>query len=125
MIYLYILERNVTIHLNKLSKALSRKITSCEGYLKIEEELKTIKTNNELSTLVDSLLELKNKYLEYEDNLMIVSSEKERLETELKLAHDIQESMIPTDSKEFCSKFDNRFELDSFMEATEEIGGSL
>ncbi len=125
LIYLYMLEKNVTIPLNKLSEALSRKIGSHEDYLKIEEDLKSIKTNNELSTLVDSLLELENKYLEYEDNLMKVSSEKKRLETELKLAHDIQESMIPTDSEEFCDKFDNRFELDSSMEAAEEIGGSF
>ena len=125
LIYLYILEKNVTSPINKISETISKKIDVREDYYEIEKNLKSLKINNEIKILVDSMLILEDKYLEYEDNLMKVNSEKEKLEVELKLAHDIQESMIPKDFESFNKKLENKFELDAYLNAAYEMAGNF
>ena len=129
LIYMYLLEKKVTNPINKLSKIVSKKITAREDYLEHKKNLNSIKVNNEIQTLIRSLLNMENSLIEYMENLVKVTSENERYETELKLGSEIQNSMIPKDFDEFCNGFDSEdkydFELMGYMEATREVGGDF
>ena len=50
----------------------------------------------------ESLINMENELYDYGQNLIRLTKETERFETELKLAHEIQNSMIPTDFEDFC-----------------------
>ena len=125
IIYLYFLEEKLTKPLNRFSQTLTKKINDREDYLKLEKELRSIDTQNEIKILIDTLLDMEIDYIEYSENLMKLTSQKERLETELKLARDIQESLIPKDFEEFENKFDNEFEIAASMETAREVGGDF
>ena len=128
LLYLSYLEKNVINPLNKLSEIMSEDITNNEDYFKHEKKLKEIKVNNEIRVLIDSLCDMEYDMIKYGKNLVKVTSEKERYETELKLASDIQDSMIPKDFDEFHDKFGknrNKFELGGIMKAAREVGGDF
>ena len=128
LIYLYFLERNVTKPMNILSGIMSEDIDTNEDYLNHDQKLKNIKVNNEIKILIDSLRDMEHDMIEYGRNLVKVTSEKEKYETELKLASDIQNSMIPKDFKEFNDNFTenkDNFELFGVMKAAHEMGGDF
>ena len=128
LIYLYFLERNVTKPMNILSGIMSEDIDTNEDYLNHDQKLKNIKVNNEIKILIDSLRDMEHDMIEYGRNLVKVTSEKEKYETELKLASDIQNSMIPKDFKEFNDNFTenkDNFELFGVMKAAREMGGDF
>ena len=128
LFYLYYLEKNVTNPLNKLSEIMTESITNNKDYLKHQKKLEEIKVNNEIRILIDSLRDMEHDVIKYGENLVKVTSEKERYETELKLASDIQDSMIPKDFEEFHDNFNenkNKFELWGIMKAAREVGGDF
>lgn len=128
LIYLYFLERNVTKPINRLSEIISDDINTKDDYLKHDKKLKTIKVNNEIKILIDSLRNMEHDVIKYGENLVKLTSEKEKYETELKLANDIQNSMIPKDFKEFNDNFSEngeKFELWGIMKAAREVGGDF
>lgn len=138
LIYLFTVEKLVTNPIRRLSEIVSDEISSQEDYLEHKRNLKSIKINNEIKTLIDSLLTIENDLINYGRELMEVTAEKERYETELKLASDIQKSMIPTNFEEFCNglndnsnevekAYGNKFDLKlwGFMEAKHEVGGDF
>ena len=112
-LYMYFLERHVTNPINKISVTLSGEIDSSEDYKKIHETLNSINASNEIKTLADSLLGMENDLIEYENDLVNVTADKERFKTELELADSIQSSMIPTDFKDFCD--DKNFKISGLM----------
>lgn len=130
-VYSYILENQVTKPINELSKTISKNISTREEYLNLKEELESINVNNEIKTLIDSLIGMEKDLIEYEENLINVTSEKERYETELKLGSDIQYSMIPKDFEEFHNEFDEThenqydFALRGEMKAAQKVGGDF
>ena len=103
LIYLYFLEKKVTSPINKLSEILSKKISTRDDYLEHKKNLKSINVNNEIKILIDTLLSMESDLIEYGEHLVKVTSENERYKTELKLASEIQNSMIPKDFEEFCN----------------------
>ncbi|AMD16566.1 hypothetical protein TL18_00060 [Methanobrevibacter sp. YE315] len=133
LIYMYFIEKKVTNPINKLSETLSKGIHNYDDYIEHKNALESIKLKNEIKTLVDTLLDMEKNLLVYGENLVQVTSEKERFETELKLAHDIQNSMIPTDFEEFCKDFNDSsdrennhdFEVWGLMKPAREIGGDF
>ena len=130
LVYVNFLEGKVTNPINKLSATLSKGVHSYDEYVEHENALKSINSKNEIKALVDSLLDMEKNLLRYGENLVQVTSEKERFETELKLAHDIQNSMIPTDFEEFSSGFSDgsdkhNIELWGLMKPARDIGGDF
>jgi len=66
---------------------------------------------------------MESDLVSYSDNLVKVTSEKEKYETELKLAREIQYSMIPTDFEKF---YENKnIEIWGIMKAAHEVGGDF
>ncbi|WP_298523047.1 PP2C family protein-serine/threonine phosphatase [uncultured Methanobrevibacter sp.] len=126
--YLYYLEKNVTEPLNKLSEVITEGITTIEDHSKHGERLEKIKVNNEIRVLIDSLRDMEYDVVKHVQNLRKVTSEKERYETELKLASDIQNSMVPKDFEEFHDEFSenrDKFELWGIMKAARQVGGDF
>ena len=128
LIYMYFLEKKVTNPINKLSETLSANISSRAEYMEMENNLKLINIGNEIKILVDSLLGMEKKLVKYGENLVQLTSENEKVETELRFAREIQTSMIPNDFEKFYSDFNDGhdyFELWGLMRAAREVGGDF
>lgn len=123
LIYLYYLEKNMINPTNQLSKSLSKEINTIEDYQELKNELNSIKVQNEIRSLSDSLLNMENDLIEYSKQLVEISSQKERFETELKLGHDIQKSMIATDFEEFANE--KNCEIWGLMKPAREMSGDF
>ena len=123
LIYMYYLEKNMTKPINKLTKSLSRNITTPQDYQKLNEDLNSITVNNELKSLAGSLLEMEEDLNLYRKQLVEVTSQKERFETEMKLGHDIQDSMIPKNFEEYNNG--EKCEIWGMMEPAREVAGDF
>ena len=123
LIYLHYLEKNMIEPTNQLSKSLSREINTTEDLQKLKNELNSIKVQNEIRSLSDSLLNMENDLIDYGKQLVEISSQKERFETELKLGQDIQKSMIATDFEEFASG--KNCEIWGLMKPAREVAGDF
>lgn len=125
VIYMAFLEKQVINPINQLSTYLYEEINNEENYDldNLVNNLNSITVNNEIKSLSESMLNMQKEFIDYSSNLLEVTKEKERYETELKLAHEIQYSMIPTDFEEFCEN--ENFNLWGFMKAAREVGGDF
>ena len=123
LIYFLFLDNQVIRPLNQLSKYLSEEINDNEDLKRLVVNLNSITVSNEIKSLSESLLNMEREYIDYSANLLDVTKETERYETELKLANEIQHSMIPTDFEKFDD--DNNVHLWGFMKAAREVGGDF
>lgn len=123
IIYMLFLEKQVINPTNQLSSYLSEEISDDNDLEDLVNNLNSISVNNEIKSLSESLLGMQREFVDYSNNLLDVTKEKERYETELKLAHEIQYSMIPTDFEEFYKN--NNLKVWGFMKAAREVGGDF
>ncbi len=123
LVYMYYLEKNMVNPINKLSKSFSRKMNDQETHKKLRDELNSINVNNELKSLADSLLKMDDDLNAYTKQLVEVTSQKERFETEMTLAHDIQNSMIPKNFEEYNDG--DQCEIWGLMEPAREVAGDF
>lgn len=123
IIYMLFLERQMINPIKQLSKYLSNDIDTYDDVERLENNLNSITVKNEIKSLSESLIDMEKNLVDYGEELIEVTSEKERYETELKLAHDIQNSMIPTDFENFNEN--KRFDIWGSMEAAREVGGDF
>jgi sigma-B regulation protein RsbU (phosphoserine phosphatase) len=123
IIYILFLEKRVLNPIKKFSEFLSADIEDYDDIEKLKKNLNTITVNNEIKILSDSLIKMEGDLISYSENLVKVTSEKEKYETELKLAREIQYSMIPTDFEEFCEN--ENFSVWGMMKAAHEMGGDF
>nr|WP_295000498.1 PP2C family protein-serine/threonine phosphatase [uncultured Methanobrevibacter sp.] len=123
IIYMLFLERQMINPIKQLSKYLSNDIDTYDDVERLENNLNSITVKNEIKSLSESLIDMEKNLVDYGAELIEVTSEKERYETELKLAHDIQNSMIPTDFENFNEN--KNFDIWGSMEAAREVGGDF
>ena len=123
IIYMLFLERQMINPIKQLSKYLSNDIDTYDDVERLENNLNSITVKNEIKSLSESLIDMEKNLVDYGEELIEVTSEKERYETELKLAKDIQTSMIPTDFENFNEN--KRFDIWGSMEAAREVGGDF
>ena len=123
IIYMLFLERQMINPIKQLSKYLSNDIDTYDDVERLENNLNSITVKNEIKSLSESLIDMEKNLVDYGEELIEVTSEKERYETELKLAHDIQTSMIPTDFENFNEN--KGFDIWGSMEAAREVGGDF
>lgn len=121
--YMYYLEKNMTKPINRLSKSLSRTINKEEDYQMLNDDLNSITVNNELKSLAGSLIEMEEDLNLYREQLIEVTSQKERYETEMKLAHEIQDSMISKDFEEYNNG--ENCEIWGLMKPAREVAGDF
>lgn len=123
VIYMVFLGTQVIRPIDQLSSYLSEEIRDDNDLERLVGNLNSITVNNEIKSLSESLLNMETEYVDYSENLQEVTKEKERYETELKLAHEIQNSMIPTDFENFNEN--SNFSLWGYMNAAHEVGGDF
>ena len=83
----------------------------------------TFRTGDEIEELAKSFAEQSHKTIEYVETIKTVTAEKERIGTELALAKDIQESMLPHDFPAFPDRTD--FDIYASMDPAKEVGGDF
>ena len=88
----------------------------------LEKKL-SIKTGDEIEVLADSVNNMTNELKEYMENLSRVTAEKERIATELNVAHKIQAAMLPNVEPDFSNK--KEFDLAVNMTPAKEVGGDF
>jgi sigma-B regulation protein RsbU (phosphoserine phosphatase) len=112
------ISRSITSPLRSLSHA-SKKIA--EGDFNVE--LPVIKTKDEMKELHDSFVYMQKKLAEYVVNLQETTSAREKIESELRIAREIQMGMIP----HIFPPFPNLSEIDLFalLRPAKEVGGDL
>ena len=85
--------------------------------------ISVIKNRDEIGVLASSIDTMEEQIVDYFDDLTKVTSEKERLSTELSLASKIQTSMIPSTFPAFPDRKD--FEIYASMIPAREVGGDF
>jgi sigma-B regulation protein RsbU (phosphoserine phosphatase) len=110
--------RSFTRPLKAMARATEKIAT---GNLDIE--LPPAKTGDEVGKLSKSFQTMKESLKEYIQQLTETTASKERIESELKIAHDIQMSILP----KIFPPFPNRKEFDIYavIEPAREVGGDL
>lgn len=86
-------------------------------------ELPTIKTNDEIKHLHDSLTYMQRSLSAYITELQQTTATKERIESELSIAHEIQMSMIPKIFPPYPER--NDIDLHAVLRPAKEVSGDL
>ncbi len=81
------------------------------------------KSNDEVGQLNKSFIHMQSALKEYIKNLKQTTSAKEKIESELKIARDIQMGMIPRNFPAFPDR--KELEIFGFIEPAKEVGGDL
>ena len=78
---------------------------------------------DEVGLLAEAFVDMQGKLLEYLENLKRTTAAKERIESELKIAHDIQMSFLQKMFPPFPDR--SEFDLYAMLEPAKEVGGDL
>ncbi|MBM4313508.1 MAG: HAMP domain-containing protein [Deltaproteobacteria bacterium] len=89
----------------------------------LEVEIPTVRSHDEVAALSNSFHNMKVALKEYISNLAETTAAKERIESELKIAHTIQMSFLPKRFPPFPEK--EEFEIFAILEPAKEVGGDL
>ena len=85
--------------------------------------LPQIATHDEMKTLHDSFASMQQSLVNYIEQLRTTTANKERIDSELRIARNIQMDMIPKDFPPFPNR--NDIELYAILKPAKEIGGDL
>ena len=83
----------------------------------------TFRTGDEIQTLAESFADLSHKTVVYMDQVRNVTAEKERIGTELRMANQIQESVLPNIFPAFPDR--EEFDIYATMDPAKEVGGDF
>jgi sigma-B regulation protein RsbU (phosphoserine phosphatase) len=89
----------------------------------LDIELPLVKSRDEVGELSRSFENMRVSLKEYIANLAETTAVKERIESELKIAHSIQMSFLPKEFPPFPEK--GEFEIYAMIEPAKEVGGDL
>ncbi len=89
----------------------------------LEVEVPTVSSRDEVAALSHSFQNMQVALKEYISNLAETTAAKERIESELKIAHTIQMSFLPKRFPPFPEK--EEFEIFAALEPAKEVGGDL
>jgi len=111
--------------INKLLSPLTKFAKSARVIAEgnFNSELPAIETNNEMKELHESFQFMQNELANYIENLKETTSAKEKIESELRIAKEIQMGMIP----HIFPPFPDMPEINLFasLESAKEVGGDL
>ena len=83
----------------------------------------TYRTGDEIEILADSFSRLSRKTIDYVEQVRTVTAEKEKISSELKMAANIQSSMLPHNFPPFPDR--KEFDLYADMDPAKEVGGDF
>lgn len=108
-----------------ITRPLSALVNATENIAagNMEIELPLIKSSDEVGKLTHSFGDMKRSLKQYIEELTETTAAKERIESELKIAHDIQMGMLP----KIFPAFPNRkeFDIHATIEPAKDVGGDL
>ena len=81
------------------------------------------RTDDEIEVLAESFAKLSHRTVQYVDEVRQVTAEKERIGTELHMANQIQESMLPSIFPAFPER--KEFDIYAVMDPAREVGGDF
>ena len=93
-----------------------------EGDMEFKME-DTYRTGDEIEVLAESFATISHKTVQYVHEVTRVTAEKERISTELHMANQIQESMLPSIFPAFPDR--REFDIYATMEPAKEVGGDF
>jgi sigma-B regulation protein RsbU (phosphoserine phosphatase) len=104
-------------------KRMTQKVSEIDGEKILFEMEELFRTGDEIETLAAAFEAMSQKIQQYITDIVEISTQKERMETELKVATEIQSSMLP---KKF-PLFPDRTEFDVYasMYPAREVGGDF
>lgn len=118
LLYIYFLRRTLIKPIKKITGETERFSSDPEP---AEEPLaQKIKTKNEIGQLAGSIDKMESDMIEYIDNLTRITGEKQRISTELKVASDIQQSMLNS-----VNPNRSEFDICASMTSAKEVGGDF
>ena len=89
----------------------------------VTNDLKEIKTNDELQVLSNSIISMEKSVINYIDEITNITAEKERIGAELNVATKIQENMLPSTFPPFPEH--KEFDIFASMTPAKEVGGDF
>jgi len=110
-----LIARSITRPLKAMARATEEIAT---GNLDIE--LPALQSKDEVGRLTDSFNHMKTSLKQYIKELTETTAAKERIESELKVAHDIQMGLLPK-----CFPERKEFDIYAILEPAREVGGDL
>jgi len=102
---------------------LLSKTTEQIGSGNLDVEIPMIKSRDEVGKLADSFNYMKSSLKKYIEELTETTAAKERIESELKIAHDIQMGMLPKVFPPFPDRAE--FDIYAMLDPAREVGGDL
>ena len=125
-VFIYITEKKIASPIRTLSHAAMRLVeeehSGETAGTSIFQNL-TIRSNDEIGALYESLAQMEQDINDYITNLVSVTSEKERISTELNVATQIQADMLPRLFPAFPDR--NEFDIYASMTPAREVGGDF
>ncbi len=118
--FLILMEKRVVKPIKEITTATSEFVG---GDMKLNDNLKSIKTGDEIEALASSFNKMSADIIDYMDNLAAVTAEKERIGAELNVATQIQASMLPCIFPAFPDR--DEFDIYATMNPAKEVGGDF
>ena len=104
-------------------RRMTQRVSQMEGGDMSFHVDQTMLTGDEIEVLARSFEDMSVKMQGYVTEIVDITSEKQRLETELSVASQIQENMLPTHFPPFPDR--NEFNLYAVMDPAREVGGDF
>ena len=118
-----VLRKTVVHPLKKLSSAATGFAAENRAVTKEDVISLDIRNNDEIGDLYREIRSMEGRIVDYTENLTRVTAEKERVNTELRTAAQIQEAMLPNSFPAFPDRTD--FDLYASMTPAKEVGGTF
>lgn len=118
-----VLQNTVVRPLKELSAAATGFASENRAVTKEDVINLDIRSNDEIGDLYREIRSMEGRIVDYTENLTRVTAEKERVNTELRTASQIQESMLPSIFPAFPDRRD--FDLYASMTPAKEVGGDF
>jgi len=115
----------ITVISNRITRPIEKlaKVSAKFGSGHFDVSLPKVKRNDEIGQLTDSFRLMREELKKYVANLKETTAAKNRIESELKIAHDIQQGIIPKIFPPFPDRED--VDLYAVLDPAKEVGGDL
>ncbi len=123
LISMILMNRFMTRPLKLLAEAAREFGSIRKVYTKDDVMQLPIRSNDEIGDLYHEFLSMQNHIVENTERLTTITAQKERIDTELRMAAEIQASMLPSDFPVFPER--KEFDLFARMDPAREIGGDF
>ncbi|MBQ6383988.1 MAG: GNAT family N-acetyltransferase [Clostridia bacterium] len=123
VIGVWLMHRAVTRPLNMLAKAATGFAKDEKGYTKADVIRLPIRSRDEIGDLYREIQSMQSRIVDYTDHITQITADKERVNTELRMATNIQASMLPGVFPPFPER--REFDLFASMNPAKEVGGDF